>query len=270
MSVSNKGLIFSIKKYSIHDGPGIRLTFFMKGCPLRCAWCHNPEGISAEPEMAERRDRIADNEFIVQECIGKSYSVDDLLNIAEKEKIFIDTSKGGITFSGGEPLLQIEFLREAMKCLKERGFHIAVDTSGYTRFENFTEIIPYTDLFLFDLKHLDDEMHVRFTGESNSIITGNFKKLVSSGKEIWIRVPLIPGVNDSAEYLKRLRDFIMEYRTPDVTQLHILPYHRTGGSKYGKLNIENRMPETAEPSSERIEEIRQLMTINGLIVKTGG
>ena len=132
-----KGLIFSVKRYSIHDGPGIRVTFFMKGCPLSCIWCHNPEGISPFPEKVTRTNRVGAREFIQDEEVGKYYTVEDILGILEKEKVFINQSKGGVTFSGGEPMLQFEFLLEALKACKVNGYHTAVDTSGYSSAREF-------------------------------------------------------------------------------------------------------------------------------------
>ena len=135
---------------------GYRVTFFMKGCPLSCMWCHNPEGISSSQETVIKTNRIGDKEFRKREEVGKYYSVESILEILDKEKVFINQSRGGITFSGGEPMLQIEFLREALKACKSNGYHTAVDTSGYSSAENYKSIIPFTDLFLFDIKHLDE------------------------------------------------------------------------------------------------------------------
>src|SRR4030043_141927 len=150
-----KGLVFSVKRFSIHDGAGIRVTVFMKGCPLSCWWCHNPEGISPVSETIALIQRAGEKEFIKTEKAGKYYSADDILAILEREKIFISKSLGGVTFSGGEPLGQSEFLSEALKACRTNGYHTAVDTSGYSRPENFRAIIPFTSLFLFDIKHLD-------------------------------------------------------------------------------------------------------------------
>ena len=187
-----KGLIFSVKRYSIHDGPGIRVTFFMKGCPLNCRWCHNPEGISPFVESVNQTDRIGEHEFSRIEEVGKYYGVNEILEILDREKVFLDQSKGGVTFSGGEPMLQTEFLIEALKSCKERGYHTAIDTSGYSQNENFKSVIPLTDLFLFDIKHLDDSAHFASTGVSNILILDNYRLLLKSGKDIMIRFPVIP------------------------------------------------------------------------------
>src|SRR5512133_1552316 len=162
-----EGLIFSVKRYSIHDGPGIRVTFFMKGCPLSCMWCHNPEGISPLSETIVKTEKVGERAFSRNEDVGKFYTVDEILQILDKERVFMNESKGGVTFSGGEPMLQAEFLVRALKACKENGYRTAVDTSGYSSPENYKSVIPYTDLFLFDLKHLDDAKHIESTGVSN-------------------------------------------------------------------------------------------------------
>ena len=167
-----KGLIFDIKRYAIHDGPGIRVTFFMKGCPLNCWWCHNPESISPFPQVVERTDKIGERVFRVKEQIGKKYSVSDLMDVVHRDLVFIEESGGGVTFSGGEPLMQAEFLIEALSYFRESGIHTAVDTSGQADRTVIDRIIENTDLFLFDIKHLDPERHLEFIGTRNRIDTG--------------------------------------------------------------------------------------------------
>ena len=244
-----KGLIFSFRRYSIHDGPGIRVTFFMKGCPLSCWWCHNPEGKSPDPEKVEQIEKVGERQFYKIEEVGKYYSVEDILDILEKDKIFISESKGGVTFSGGEPMLQTEFLTEALKACKENGYHTAVDTSGYSRAENFKAVIPFTDLFLFDLKHLDNEKHNQFTGVSNLLIINNFKLLIDSGKDIMVRIPVIPGFNDDPVNLLELKDFLIAAKTENLKKINLLPYHKTGSSKYKKLKIPDQMENITAPST---------------------
>ncbi|HEX2976147.1 MAG TPA: radical SAM protein, partial [Bacteroidales bacterium] len=172
------GLIFSVKKYSVHDGPGIRVTFFMKGCPLNCLWCHNPEGISPLPQTIEQVRKIGEKEFLKTEEAGKYYSAKDIIEIVRKEDVFIKQSAGGVTFSGGEPMMQSAFLAEALKACHAEGYHTAVDTSGYTARDNFRSVIPYTDLVLFDLKHLDTEKHIGLTGVPNTEIISNYMMLL--------------------------------------------------------------------------------------------
>ncbi|MCU0361942.1 MAG: glycyl-radical enzyme activating protein [Bacteroidales bacterium] len=264
-----KGLIFSIKRYSVHDGPGIRVTFFMKGCPLRCMWCHNPEGISPFIESVENHNKLGEKEFSATETVGIYYSSRDLLEIAERERVFMTQSGGGVTFSGGEPLMQAAFLEEAMKLLRENGYHTAVDTSGYARSDDFLRIMPYTSMFLFDLKHLDDEKHIQYTGVSNRLILENLDMLARSGKEIYVRIPVIPGYNDDQDHLGRLRDYIASSRG-NITRINLLPFHRTGSAKYKKFNLQYRMGDLVKPSPERMKEIRHFMQDSGCRVKIGG
>jgi pyruvate formate lyase activating enzyme len=265
-----KGLIFSVKRYSVHDGPGIRVTFFMKGCPLSCLWCHNPEGISPLPETVTRTNRVGDREFSRNEEVGKYYSVEDLLEIINKEKVFIDQSNGGVTFSGGEPMLQFEFLREALKACKSNGYHTAVDTSGYSSSENFKSLIPYTDLFLFDLKHLDNSKHKELTSVPNTLILENYNLLVGSGKDIIIRVPVIPGYNDDPENIRDLRNFLVKTKICSIKKICLLPYHKIGSSKYKRFNIHYRMENVEQPAKERMKELKKYFEETGVKVKIGG
>ncbi len=187
-----KGLIFDIKRYAIHDGPGIRVTFFMKGCPLECWWCHNPESISPLPQTVQRTDKIGNRQFQVTEQIGKEYSVGELLDIVNRDLVFIEESGGGVTFSGGEPLMQSEFLSEALGLFRQSGIHTAVDTSGQADRRIIDRIIGDTDLFLFDIKHLDPDKHLKYTGVRNGLILDNLTYILSRGKKVNIRIPIIP------------------------------------------------------------------------------
>lgn len=265
-----KGLIFSVKKYAIHDGPGIRVTFFMKGCPLSCWWCHNPEGISPEPENVIRTDRVGDKEFSRTEVAGRLYSVDEVLDILQQERIFIDQSNGGVTFSGGEPLMQLSFIHEALQACKSNGYHTAVDTSGYYTSKKLEKVIPCTDLFLFDLKHIDPESHKKVTGVPNSIILKNFKLITRSKCDIMIRIPVIPGFNDADDHIARLNEFILENKTENIKMINLLPYHRTGSSKYKRFNRPYKMTDVLQPTEERMEELKALFSGTGIRVKIGG
>ncbi len=265
-----KGLIFSIKRYSIHDGPGIRVSFFMKGCPLSCWWCHNPEGISPDPEIVEESHRIGEKLIKRKENAGKYYSADDLLRILERERIFMTESNGGVTFSGGEPLYQFDFLLEALRACRANGFHTAVDTSGYSSAENYLAILPYTNLFLFDIKHLDDLKHVECTGVSNARILENFDLISGSRSDIYVRIPVIPGYNDSQEHLERLRNFIAAHSTDNLKMICLLPFHKTGSSKYRKFGIPYKMKDLQPPSKQRMNELKDFFSYTGIKVKTGG
>lgn len=265
-----KGLIFSIKRYSIHDGPGIRVTFFMKGCPMACRWCHNPEGISPEPETILRSDRIGEREFLQEEVAGKYYSAEDLLDIAERERPFIEQSGGGVTFSGGEPLMQAPFLALTLQKFVGRGYHTAVDTSGYAQAEDLRSIIPYTGLFLFDIKHLNDREHVKYTTVSNSGVLENFRIILDSGTDVMIRIPVIPGVNDDPAYLEELKQFIKDTRRGNVRKINLLPFHAIGVSKYSRFKRQYMMNGTARPAAGKMTELKEFFSDTGIPVKIGG
>jgi pyruvate formate lyase activating enzyme len=265
-----KGLIFSIKRYSVHDGPGIRVTFFMKGCPLSCWWCHNPEGISSEPETVDQIQKVGEKEFRVEEKAGKYYTPDEIVEILEKEKIFISESKGGVTFSGGEPLLQPEFLLEVLNRCKSEGFHTAVDTSGYAKAEQYMPILQYTDLLLFDIKHLDDIKHFRYTGVSNDLILNNLKLILDNGKDVWLRVPVVPGINDDSGHLEMLKSFIVKNKCSNLKKINLLSYHKIGSSKYKKFRVPYRMNGIEQPSSSRMQELKKYFEETGIKVKIGG
>ncbi len=265
-----QGLIFSVKRYSIHDGPGIRVTFFMKGCPLSCWWCHNPEGISPDREVAVQTRRVGEKEFSDNEDVGKYYSVNDIIEILEKEKIFLQQSHGGMTFSGGEPMMQSEFLLEALKACKANGYHTAVDTSGYASPESYQAIIPFTDLFLFDIKHLDVSKHLEYTGVSNIGILDNLRMIVNSGKDIMVRIPVIPGKNDNKENLTAERELLSSLKCENLRKINLLPFHRIGKSKYKRFNLPYRMNDTKQPSPERMRELKEFFAETGIKVKIGG
>jgi pyruvate formate lyase activating enzyme len=265
-----KGLIFNVKRYAIHDGPGIRVTFFMKGCPLSCEWCHNPEGISQEPEEVKQIKRIGDNVFQRTEVVGRSYGVDEIISVLEKDRIFIDRSGGGVTFSGGEPLMQPDFLLEALKACKLSGFHTAIDTSGQFAVEKLEPILPFTDLFLFDLKHLDPARHLEFTGVTNEVILKNFSRITDSNSDIIIRIPVIPGFNDGPEHMLLLRELIRGLKTSRIKAISLLPYHKIGLSKYKKLNRPYLMDDVLQPSKKRMKELREFFSLEGINVNIGG
>jgi pyruvate formate lyase activating enzyme len=265
-----KGLIFSVKRYSIHDGPGIRVTFFLKGCPLSCWWCHNPEGLNPQPEIVDMTEKVGDKEFIKKEEAGRYYSVSEIIEILDKERIFISQSNGGVTFSGGEPLLQTEFLLEALKACKASGYHTAVDTSGYSQAENYRAIIPFTDLFLFDLKHPDNKKHTLYTGVSNKLIISNFKYLLDNRKDIMVRIPVIPGFNDDRQSLAEFRELLSKSAGKNLKKICLLPYHRIGASKYKKFNIPYRMDNVKPPSRERMNDLKAYFSETGIKVKIGG
>jgi len=265
-----KGLIFNIKRYAIHDGPGIRVTFFLKGCPLGCWWCHNPEGISPVQQVAERIDRIGDREFRVNEQVGRYYSIDDVMGIVEKERVFLEESGGGVTFSGGEPLMQGKFLAEILAVLSDNGIHTTVDTSGQADRSVIDSILENTDLFLFDIKHLDPEVHMKYMGVSNTKILDNYRYIIEKGKKVFVRIPIIPGHNDDEMHLEKLLDFLQGFKGSSVSEIDLLPYHKIGMSKYRRFGMEFKMNGVERPSSERMNQLKDFFSSTGFKVKIGG
>ncbi len=242
----------------------------MKGCPLRCRWCHNPEGINPLPESVIQNNRIGEREFLRSEEVGKYYSVESVLEILDKEKVFMNHSKGGVTFSGGEPMLQAGFLLEVLKACKETGYHTAVDTSGNSSAEKFESVIPYTDLFLYDIKHLDEARHIELTGDSNKNILNNYLLLIKCGKDLNLRIPIIPGMNDDNDHIERLRNFIFSTKTDSIKKINLLPYHKIGASKYQKFNIPYRMQGVEPPDNKQMLKLKEFFMEIGIPVKIGG
>jgi pyruvate formate lyase activating enzyme len=265
-----KGLIFSIRRYSIHDGPGIRVTLFMKGCPLNCKWCHNPEGISPLQESVVNILRVGEKEFCRNENAGKYYSMEEILSLLDRDRAFMDHSKGGVTFSGGEPMLQFDFLYSTIKACRERGYQTAIDTSGYSPPEHFESLIPYTDLFLFDIKHLDEIKHFDATGVSNSLILENYRLILEKASAVALRIPVIPGFNDDPDHVGKLVQFIISTKTNALVKINLLPYHRTGSSKYRRFSLPDRMEGTAPPDASEMEKLKKQFQATGIHVKIGG
>ena len=259
--------IFEIKRFAVHDGDGIRTTVFFKGCPLKCVWCHNPEGISPKPEIAYYEHKCIGcgeckaPDFICEKCLGearvlygKEVSVSDLLPTLLEDKDFYETSGGGVTLSGGECLIYADFCLELLKLLKENGIHTAVDTSGFASREALDKVIPYTDVFLYDIKAYDEQVHIRCTGKSNRIILENLEYLDTLGKSIEIRIPYVPNYNDSE--IEKIAKFLS--RLSHVKKIRVLPYHSYAASKYAALNMKNTLPSRI-PTEEELSEARALI-----------
>ena len=300
-----KGIVFDIKRYAIHDGPGIRTTVFFKGCPLNCWWCHNPEGLILPPELIFKENRCLDGcaecvescapgaltrvgQIIVidrekcdlcgecvqvcpseaLEIIGREMSVGEVMKEIEKDMIFYDESEGGATFSGGEPLMQPEFLKALLEECKERDIPTALDTCGYAPSEVVDKISDKVDLFLYDIKMMDDKKHIEYTGKSNKPILENLKKLAQQGSLLAVRLPIIPGVNDDKENINKIAEFILTL--PSIRDISLLPYHRAGSEKYQRLKKDNRMVETPPLSDQKIAVIKRTLQDFGLRVKVGG
>lgn len=259
-----EGTIFKIKKYALHDGPGIRTTVFLKGCPLHCRWCHNPEGIVPRPQPMPRLTASGE----VLETMGRVINVDELVGEIEKDQLFYDESGGGVTFSGGEPLAQPHFLEALLTACNRREIHAALDTSGFAPAEVIESILPRLQLILFDLKIMDAARHVRYTGVSNRIILNNLTRIAAGKTSLRIRVPLIPGITDDDDNLTAIARFVDTLKTVDGIDL--LPFHRIGGPKYRRLGMADRMAATDPPPPARLEDIKDRFESAGFPVTIGG
>ena len=297
----SSGLIFDIKRFSIHDGPGIRTTVFLKGCPLTCWWCHNPESQAAHRELILRPDRciacgacaeVCDQGAIVleqdtlitrrarctacgacvdvcyaeaRELVGQHMTVPDVMAEIERDIDFYDESGGGVTFSGGEPLFQPAFLHELLQGCKAIEIHTTIDTCGFATWNTLDRVRQHVDLFLYDVKLLDDTRHREYTGVSNQQILRNLSRLSQEGHPIVLRVPVIPGINDDEANLREIGAFAAEL--PPLRRLDLLPYHRIGRDKYHRLGKHTPMPEVDPPTEERMAEIARTMRQFGLAVR---
>lgn len=248
------GVISNIQRFTVHDGPGIRLTVFLQGCPLSCWWCHNPESIKyCKVEGSDEHLRL---------------SVNQLMKEIKKELIFIEESGGGVTFSGGEPLMQPIFLEQMLDACKDEEIHTAVDTSGFVTTDTFDSIINKADLFLYDLKIIDNELHKKYTGVSNTLILENLKTLSNLKKEVIIRIPLIPGITDTSKNIEEIISTLKEF--PNIKNVNLLPYHNIAKGKYDKLNIKFKMKEVKPGSKEHNLEIKKRFADAGFNASIGG
>ncbi len=263
------GIVFDIKRFAIHDGPGIRTTVFLKGCSLSCWWCHNPEGIGPAIEYVPKTVKIGAKSFEETEQVGRKVRVDELLDEVLKDRIFMEESGGGVTFSGGEPLRQPAFLLEALKACKGAGLHTTVDTSGYSSWKPLEKVAGYTDLFLFDLKIMDEEQHRHVTGVSNKLIKENLIRLLSMGKNVRIRIPVIPGFSFSEVNIAQTLEFLEEH-TAKPEGVDLLPYHNTATHKYTRFGQENRMKNLQSLKKEDLNDLKNRFEKVGFITNIGG
>jgi pyruvate formate lyase activating enzyme len=296
-----QGILFDIQRYSTQDGPGIRTTVFFKGCPLSCGWCHNPESRRADPEVWMLDGRCNDCGRCLDVCpsppadgkpgfesancvrcggcvsvcpsearevVGKVYTVKEVMREVGRDREFYEESGGGVTFSGGEPLLQPEFLEECLRSCKKKGYHTVVDTSGHAPRETLLEIARWTDLFLYDLKIFDDDRHQKEIGVPAAPIRANLRALDEAGASVWVRLPLIPRVNDDTDNLDAIAHFVAGLGS--TRRLHILPYHATGEEKRQRFGDDPANGRYEPPSRAALDSAADLMRSRGLDVLIGG
>jgi len=263
------GMLMDVKRMAVHDGPGLRTTLFLKGCPLRCVWCHNPEGQSREAQIAWYALKCIGCDACVRVCpqhgardmsdrdkciacgscaavcpagarkqYGREITVEEALQIALEDRPFYGT-KGGVTLSGGEPLMQAEFALELLRRVKKEGVTTALDTCGHVSWQVFERSLPVCDTYLFDLKHMDCDMHRKGTGQGNELILSNLEKLAEAGAHIQVRIPLIPEFNDSEAHIAEAGTFLAKIR-PECVKL--LPYHQLARTKYTGLGMADTLP----------------------------
>ena len=292
-----KAKIFEIKRFAVHDGDGIRTTVFFKGCPLRCVWCHNPEGISPKTQLAYYENKciscgecvsmcetgahkITENGHVfyrdlciscgrcAEVCLGdalmhygKEVTVEELLLKLFEDKEFYDNSGGGVTLSGGECLIHADFCAELLAELKAKGINTAVDTCGFVSREAIDKVVPFTDTFLYDVKAYNEDVHIRCTGHSNKLILENLNYIDSLGKNIEIRIPYVPGFNDKE--MTKIAEFLAKLK--NVSRVRVLPYHNYAASKYNSLDMKNTLPSTL-PTDEEIKAAESTLENLGLNV----
>jgi pyruvate formate lyase activating enzyme len=258
-----KSLVFDIRRYCIHDGPGIRTTVFLKGCPLRCRWCHNPESQEVETEQVTVKRILDQKTYETQMTVGQWMSAKEVMEEIEKDEIFYAESGGGITFSGGEPLLQAKALCEIMEHCSGKGYHTAIDTSGHAEPTALKMTMELADLWLFDLKLMDDQLHVEYTGVSNELALFNLELLAREGEEILIRFPLIPGITDDK---KNLGAIVNKMDKLGLQKIEVLPYHSIARDKYHRMDKHYLLGDLEDPEKETIKEIKEFFALKGLSV----
>ncbi len=302
-----KGLVFDVQKFAIHDGGGIRTVVFLKGCPLKCAWCANPESIDGRQEITFIKNNCIhcgkclkacpqqalgqnselplspvidrDRCTLCGEClktcyagalniVGRYVSVAELMVMIERDRKFYDQSGGGVTFSGGEPTAQADFLKAALKEARLRGIHTAIETSGFMKWEKLETVLKYVDLALVDIKHMDPKQHANLIGVPNGLILENLKKMAAMGLPVRIRLPLIPGYNDSLENMKDAAEFVKDLS--NVQAVDILPYHRLGEMKWAQLDCSYELAEVVPPSQGDVRQRAKVFEDLGIKVSVGG
>ena len=255
-----KGRIFNIQRFSIHDGPGIRTIVFLKGCFMRCAWCCNPESQSYEIQQMTEKG--------VLKTVGQDVTVAEIMPEVLADSPYFRRSGGGVTLSGGEILGQVDFAKDLLRACKENGLHTAVESTANAPYEKIEQILPYLDLYLLDIKHMDSVKHKEFTAAGNELILENAKKLANSGVELVVRTPVVPGFNDTPEEIKAIAKFAATL--PNVKEHHLLPYHRLGQDKYAGLGRSYALNGVEPLSKERMEYLLSVAEESGLRCQIGG
>ena len=255
-----KGRIFDIQRYSIHDGGGIRTIVFLKGCPLRCKWCCNPEGQHYNVEKMTLGGK--------EKIVGQDVTVGEIIDIVERDRIYYRRSGGGLTLSGGESLTQPDFAVALLKTAKERGINTAMESTGFADFSVISRYLPYLDLYLMDIKHMNSAKHKEFTSQPNELILENAKKITDAGARLIVRTPVIPTFNATKEEIGEIAKFASSLK--GVTQMHILPYHRIGTDKYKGLNRDYSLTGIEPPSKELMNELLEVVNSYWLKGQIGG
>ena len=259
--LDKKGRIFNVQRFSIHDGPGIRTIVFLKGCPLRCRWCCNPEGQQWETQQMSQGGTVR--------TVGRDVTVREVIEEIERDRVYYNRSGGGgVTLSGGECLAQPEFSEAILRCAKDAGLTTAIETTGYADYSVIERILPYVDTVLMDIKHTDPEKHREFTSKDNALILENAKKIAKEARRLIIRTPVVPGFNDTEDEIRAIARFAKSL--DGVREMHLLPYHRIGSDKYAGLGRHYTMDGVMPPKKEWMQVLLEVVRAEGLDAQIGG